>query len=114
MVGDRQRVWIEDGRLWVRANPPEKGAYGSVCTVWCPVVLEGDITVEFDACCVASLVDANNINAFLHYTHPDGRSLTYKYYDPDRDGDGLRAAYTDGRPTTLFLDAPATWASSRT
>ena len=70
-----ERVWVEDGRLWVRANPERKGDPGSVCTVWCPVTLEGDITVEFDACCVASTIDANNINAFLHYTHPRGDSL---------------------------------------
>ena len=70
-----QRVWVEDGRLWVKANPPEKGAPGSVCTVWCPVPFDGDITVEFDACSVASTVEANNINAFLHYAHPEGHSL---------------------------------------
>jgi TolB protein len=41
--------------------------------------------------------------------HPNGNGLTYMYHDPDFEGDGLRTAYLDGRPSTLFIDEPATW-----
>jgi Tol biopolymer transport system component len=40
---------------------------------------------------------------------PNGTELTYMYHAPDFEGDGLRAAYLDGRPSTLFIDRPATW-----
>ena len=41
--------------------------------------------------------------------HPNGNELTYMYHAPDFEGDGLRTAYLDGRPSTLFIDEPATW-----
>ena len=41
--------------------------------------------------------------------HPNGQELTYMYHTPDFEGDGLRTAYLDGRPSTLFIDEPATW-----
>ena len=41
--------------------------------------------------------------------HPEGRALVYKYYDPGGDGDGLRMVSMDGRPTSIFIDEPATW-----
>jgi Tol biopolymer transport system component len=31
------------------------------------------------------------------------------YHTPDFEGDGIRTAYLDGRPTALFIDEPATW-----
>jgi Tol biopolymer transport system component len=36
--------------------------------------------------------------------HPNGEEITYLH-----NADALRTAYLDGRPTTLFLDAPETW-----
>ena len=42
------------------------------------------------ACCVASTVDANNINAFVHYTDPRGRSL---YATRDERASGAYALY---------------------
>jgi len=41
--------------------------------------------------------------------HPNGEELTYMYHAPSLEGDGLRMAYMDGRPTELFIDEPATW-----
>jgi Tol biopolymer transport system component len=41
--------------------------------------------------------------------HPNGQELTYMYHAPDFEGDGLRTAYVDGRPSTLFIDEAATW-----
>ena len=43
--------------------------------------------------------------------HPDSQRLTYMYYDyaDGADGDGIRVAYLDGRPTSLLVDEPDTW-----
>jgi Tol biopolymer transport system component len=41
--------------------------------------------------------------------HPNGQELTYMYRAPDFEGDGIRTAYLDGRPSTLFVDEPGTW-----
>jgi Tol biopolymer transport system component len=37
--------------------------------------------------------------------HPDGRRLTYMYYE-NGGGDGTRVAYVDGRPTELLVNQP--------
>ena len=70
-----ERVRVESGRLYVSANPPAGAAPGCVCTVWNRNVLRGDLRVEFDACVVASTIDANNINLFLYYCDPSGAPL---------------------------------------
>jgi Tol biopolymer transport system component len=41
--------------------------------------------------------------------HPGGQELTYMYQAPDFEGDGLRTAYVDGRPSARFIDEPRTW-----
>ena len=41
--------------------------------------------------------------------HPESQKLTYMYYDPKNDGDGLREAYVDGKPTTPFINQPKIW-----
>ena len=76
-----ERVWIEDDRLYVRANA-EKGIAGDrsnvgnyVCTVWNKTEFSGDIRVEFDANVVASIPEVNNINFFFLYSDPAGRPL---------------------------------------
>jgi hypothetical protein len=70
-----ERVWVERGRLHVRADPAGAKGPGGVCTVWHRRAFEGDIRVEFDACVVGSGIDANNINLFLLYSDPSGRPL---------------------------------------
>jgi hypothetical protein len=78
-----ERVWVEKGRLRVKADPkdadapacPEALRGGGVCTVWRDQVFGGDLRVEFDACVVDSSIDANNINFFLLYSDPSGRPL---------------------------------------
>ena len=86
-----QRVWIEDGRLHVRANPELGSEVGhKVCTVWCNREFSGDLRVEFDAHVVASGREVNNINFFFMYSDPTGQPLyesrearasaDYRYY----------------------------------
>ena len=71
-----QRVWIEGGRLHVRANPkPGQGAASRVCTVWYDREFGGDLRVEFDAHVVASEREVNNINFFFLYSDPTGEPL---------------------------------------
>jgi hypothetical protein len=72
--GDRS-VKVTQGHLLVDADPPD-GKTGTGCTVWYRKPLpQGDLRVEFDAHVVSSAVGANNINFFLCYSDPLGRSL---------------------------------------
>ena len=73
-VEGAERVWVQDGRLHVKADPPERGP-GSVATVWCKTPVPANVKVEFDACVVRSAIDVNNINFFLCYSDPCGKSL---------------------------------------
>lgn len=70
-----QRVWVENGRLRVKADPVDKNAPGHVCTVWYGLPLSGDVRVEFDAQVVGSTRGVNNINFFLFYSDPAGKAL---------------------------------------
>ena len=69
-----ERVWVQDGRLHVKADPPQPGD-GYVCTVWCRTPVHGDVRVEFDAHVLHSHIEANNVNFFLLYSDPAGRPL---------------------------------------
>ena len=69
-----ERVWIEDGRLHVKADPGKK-APGYVATVWCRTPHPADVKVEFDAHVVDSSIGVNNINFFLCYSDPSGKPL---------------------------------------
>ena len=69
-----ERVWIEDGRLHVKADPGKK-APGYVATVWCRTPHPADVKVEFDAHVIHSAIDVNNINFFLSYSDPSGAPL---------------------------------------
>lgn len=70
-----QRVWIQEGRLHVAANPLARKGGGFVCTVWCRKAFTGDVRVECDAHVLESLDDVNNINFFFMYTDPAGKPL---------------------------------------
>ena len=70
-----ERVWVEDGRLHVKADPPQAGD-GYVCTVWCKTPIHGDVRVEFDAHVLSSHIEANNVNFFMMYSDPSGAPLT--------------------------------------
>jgi hypothetical protein len=71
-----KRVWIQEGRLYVDADPtPEEPNVPAVCTVWCKQPFAGNLRVEFDAHIVRSSLNANNINFFLHFSDPSGTPL---------------------------------------
>jgi len=80
-VEGTERVWIEGGRLHMRANAQGEPAAdrsnisGFAGTVWTDCILSGDVTVEVDACVLASHKGVNNINLFLFYSDPSGKRL---------------------------------------
>lgn len=100
-----ERVWVEDGRLHVKADNP-KIPGGGVATVWWKRPHPASFTVEFDAHVVESSIQANNINLFFSYADPAGRPL-YDTREQRRS-----AAYNlyhklDGYIVTFLNDAEA-------
>ncbi len=87
-----ERVWVEEGRLYVKSDPDQEGAPGSVCTIWNDTLISGDVRVEFDAQVIASSPDVNNINFFLFYSDPGGKSL---YETRDSRSSGAYRFYHD-------------------
>lgn len=87
-----EKVWVEDGRLRVKADPPKKNAPGYVCTVWNDTPISGNVQVDFDAHVVSSTINSNNINFFLFYTHPSGESI---YDTRDERENGAYSHYHD-------------------
>lgn len=69
-----ERVWVEDGRLHVKADNPNV-AGGGVATVWWKKPHAADFKLELDAHVVSSSTQANNINLFFSYGDPSGRPL---------------------------------------
>ncbi|OPZ14236.1 MAG: hypothetical protein BWZ10_01950 [candidate division BRC1 bacterium ADurb.BinA364] len=108
-----EKVYVQDGRIVVQADPRDGGA-GGVCTVWNETPIAGDVKIEFDSQVIDSSIDANNINFFCFYSDPSGRPLfdtraerasaAYGLYHPlngyiltflnDKEGEGGR--YEDG------------------
>lgn len=70
-----EKVWIENGHLRVKADPPGERDPGYVCTVWHRETFGGNLRVEFNAHVLSSSVDANNVNVFLLYSDPSGKDL---------------------------------------
>lgn len=68
-------VRIENGRLRADANLDNNGEDYGTSTVWLDKVFTGDIQVEFDAQVLASEGEKNNINFFLFFSGPSGKSL---------------------------------------
>jgi len=76
-----ERVWVEDGKLRVRANAQgsvakdRSNVSSYVCTVWNNTVFRGDVRIEFDAHVIDSVTGVNNINFFFLYSDPSGKPL---------------------------------------
>jgi hypothetical protein len=98
-----ERVWIDDGRLRVMANPQDQSGSEHVCTVWNKRVFEGDLRVDFKTCVLDSTINANNINFFLCYAHPDGTSL-YESRALRRDGSYAHYHQLNGYIFTFLND----------
>jgi hypothetical protein len=73
-VEGSQKTWIEDGELHVKADPPEKGV-GCWATVWLKKTLPANVRIEVDCEVLESHSDSNNINFFISYLDPTGKSL---------------------------------------
>jgi hypothetical protein len=69
-----ERVWVEDGRLHVKADNP-KAEGGGVATVWWRKPHPGNFRLQLDAHVVSSSIEANNINLFFSYADPSGKPL---------------------------------------
>jgi hypothetical protein len=109
-VEGAERVWVEDGRLHVKADPPEGSDAPFVATVWCRTPIEGNVRIEFDTHVVSSSTDANNINLFMFFSDPSGAPL----YDTRADrADAEYAKYhrLNGNIIT-FLNEPAAAAAT--
>lgn len=66
-----ERVWIEQGRLHMKADSAGAG----VMTVWRRAPHPGNFVLELDAHVVSSSQDVNNINLFFSYSDPSGKPL---------------------------------------
>ncbi len=69
-----EKVWVEDGKLNVKADNPALPG-GGMATVWLRTPHPEDFRLELDAHVVASTIDANNINLFFSYSDPSGATL---------------------------------------
>jgi hypothetical protein len=69
-----ERVWVEDGRLHMKADNP-KVPGGAVATAWLRTPVAGDFRLEIEAHVVSSSIAANNINLFFCYSDPSGQPL---------------------------------------
>ena len=85
-----ERVWVEDGRLHVKADPPEGSGAPNVATVWCRTPIEGNTRIEFDAHVVSSSTAVNNINFFFYFADPSGVPL---YHTREERSDAGYAKY---------------------
>lgn len=97
-----QEVSVEDGRLLVKADPPEDSEDPFVATIWCRTPIAGNTKIEFDAHVISSSTNVNNINFFFYYTHPDGKSL-YDTRD-DRPEAGYRKYHELNGNIVTFLN----------
>lgn len=99
-----EKVWIDGGKLRIKADPPGVTKAGIVCTVWNRTPLPADVTVRFDAHVVDSSCDANNVNFFLHYADPSGTPL-FDTRETRTDGDYSRYHVLSGYIFTFLNDA---------
>lgn len=101
-----ERVWIEEGRLHVKADPPEGSDAPFVATVWCKKPIEGNVKIEFDAHVVSSSTGVNNINFFMFYSDPSGTPL-YDTRDERADADYRKYHVLNGNIITFLNDPKA-------
>jgi hypothetical protein len=107
-----QKVFIEDGRLRIVANPPgERGKPGQACTVWNGHPFSGNLRLEVDAHVLASAENVNNMNLFLIYSDPSGRPLKETRDDRPEAGynkyhvlNGYIFTFVNGEPDTPGSD----------
>lgn len=69
-----ERVWVEDGRLHVKADNT-KIPGGGAATVWWKRPHPANFVLEIDAHVISSSFGGNNVNMFFSYRDPSGRPL---------------------------------------
>ena len=99
-----EKVWVEDGRLHQKADPAEMSKPEGVCTVWHKKEFPANIRIEFEACCLASAIDANNVNFFFGYTHPEPGKTIWDTRDERADGDYPHYHVLSGNIITFLND----------
>ena len=99
-----EKVWVQDGQLHVKANPPQMSRPAGFCTVWYNRKFSGDLEIFFDAHVVDSAIDANNINLFFHYMHPDSGKTIWSTRADRADGDYSRYHDLNGYIVTFLND----------
>lgn len=99
-----EKVWVENGRLHVEADPAEMSAPAGVCTVWYNRKFQGNVEISFDAHVVKSEIDANNINFFFHYTHPEEGKTIPDTRDDRADGSYKKYHSLNGYIVTFLND----------
>lgn len=68
-----ERVWVEDGRLYIQAEGQDNE--GGSGTVWCRTPHPANFMLEYDAHVVSSSQQVNNINIFFCFNGPGGTDL---------------------------------------
>lgn len=73
-VEGAMEVWTEDNKIYVDIDKPgqSKGASG---TVWLKQKHPENFIIKYNSCVVQSGIDANNINLFFSYNHPNGKPM---------------------------------------
>lgn len=100
------KVWIEDGRLHVDAEPGGERTErrpGHTATVWCKQPFEGDIKIELEAHVLRSDIEVNNVNFFIHFSDPEGTPL-YETRDQREDAGYAKYHVLSGNIITYLSD----------
>jgi hypothetical protein len=95
-------AWVSGNRLYQKANPPQKDG-DIVSTIWCKTHFPENVEIRVKACVIESVIGANNINLFLSYTDPSGKSL-FETRDKRKDGDYPRYHTLSGYIFTFVRD----------
>jgi len=101
-----EAAWVEDHRLYQKANPegPDEGTVPEgVSTIWCRTPFPADVEIRVKACVVASVFGANNINLFLSYAARKGTTLE-ESCDERANGDYAHYHVLDGYIFTFLRD----------
>ncbi|MFP3903972.1 MAG: DUF1961 family protein [Armatimonadota bacterium] len=100
-VEGSDRVWVEDGRLHVQADPPADSDEPHVATVWCKTPIEGNVRIEFDARVIRSRPNVPHINVFMFCSDPDGTPL-YETRATRADGAFVKYHQLNGNIITYY------------
>lgn len=99
-----EKVWVQEGALHVKADPSKMNKPAGVCTVWYNRKFQGDIEILFDAHVIESAANANNINFFFCYTHPEEGKTIWSTREERADSDYVKYHNLNGYIVTFLND----------